>query len=203
MIGALAGRSFGYPPFLAKARKFGAKDCTFCHVEPDGGAPWNARGQWLIQEKERRKADAVDVEWLAEYKPEEKKTAQPEAPASGSPVEQELMSLQHDFVEAAKRQDTSVANRVLADDLIITGADGQTISKVQEIAAISQIKIDSYTTDDVKIGVYGDTAVMTYRFTSKGTYQGKDVGGDYREMIVWTKKDGRWQAVAAQVTRIK
>ena len=75
MIGALAGRSFGYPPFLAKARKFGAKDCTFCHVEPDGGAPWNARGQWLIQEKERRKADAVDVEWLAEYKPEEKKTA--------------------------------------------------------------------------------------------------------------------------------
>ena len=69
VIAALAGQSLGYPPLLAKAKKFGAKDCTFCHVDPEGGPPWNERGQWLIKEKERRKADTVDVEWLAEYKP--------------------------------------------------------------------------------------------------------------------------------------
>jgi len=68
VIGALAAEAVGYPPFLAKARKFGAKDCTFCHVDPAGGPPWNEVGQWLINEKERRKADAVDVEWLADYK---------------------------------------------------------------------------------------------------------------------------------------
>jgi hypothetical protein len=68
-VAALAGESFGYPPLLAKAKKFGAKDCTFCHVDPDGGPPWNERGQWLIKEKERRGADTVDVEWLASYKP--------------------------------------------------------------------------------------------------------------------------------------
>jgi hypothetical protein len=68
IVAAMVTQSFAYPPFLAKARKFGAKDCTFCHVAPDGGAPWNTRGQWLIKEKERRGADAVDVEWLAEYK---------------------------------------------------------------------------------------------------------------------------------------
>jgi len=69
MIAALAGESFGYPPLLAKAKKFGAKDCTFCHVDPEGGPPWNERGKWLIAEKERRHADTVDVEWLADYKP--------------------------------------------------------------------------------------------------------------------------------------
>lgn len=69
MIAALAGESFGYPPLLAKAKKFGAKDCTFCHVDPEGGPPWNDRGKWLIAEKERRHADTVDVEWLADYKP--------------------------------------------------------------------------------------------------------------------------------------
>src|ERR1051325_7632080 len=68
VITAMVTQSFADPPFLAKARKFGAKDCTFCHVAPEGGAPWNARGQWLIKEKERRGADAIDVEWLAEYK---------------------------------------------------------------------------------------------------------------------------------------
>ena len=69
MIAALAGHTFGYPPLLAKSKKFGAKDCTFCHVDPEGGPPWNERGQWLIKEKERRNADTVDVEWLATYKP--------------------------------------------------------------------------------------------------------------------------------------
>ncbi|HEY9231078.1 MAG TPA: DUF3471 domain-containing protein [Blastocatellia bacterium] len=68
IVAAMVTQSFAYPPFLAKAKKFGAKDCTFCHVAPEGGAPWNARGQWLIKEKERRGADSIDVEWLAEYK---------------------------------------------------------------------------------------------------------------------------------------
>jgi hypothetical protein len=85
----LAGPSFGYPPFLAKSRKFGAKDCTFCHVDPLGGPPWNDRGKWLIAEKDRRKADIVDVEWLADYKPE--KAADKKAPdAAPSKLEQEL-----------------------------------------------------------------------------------------------------------------
>ena len=69
MIAALSTQTFGYPPFLIKAKKFGAKDCTFCHVDPEGGPPWNDRGKWLISEKERRAAETVDVEWLADYKP--------------------------------------------------------------------------------------------------------------------------------------
>src|SRR5262249_25571645 len=69
VVGIFAGRSLAYPPFLAKSKKFGAKDCTFCHVDPEGGPPWNARGQWLSKEKERRGADAVDPDWLADYKP--------------------------------------------------------------------------------------------------------------------------------------
>jgi hypothetical protein len=71
IIAGVVGSSFStkaYPPFLRKSQKFGAKDCKFCHTEPAGGEGWNERGKWLIAEKERRKADAVDVEWLADYK---------------------------------------------------------------------------------------------------------------------------------------
>jgi hypothetical protein len=87
-IAALAGQTFGYPPFLAKARKFGAKDCTFCHVDPEGGPPWNDRGKWLVAEKERRKAETVDVEWLADYKPgktADQKPAEPSKPDEKKP----------------------------------------------------------------------------------------------------------------------
>ena len=85
IVGALAGQTFGYPPFLVKAKKFGAKDCTFCHTDPDGGPPWNERGQWLVKEKERRGADTIDVEWLATYKPG---TAEPQKPADPAKPEE-------------------------------------------------------------------------------------------------------------------
>lgn len=80
IIAALATESLGFPPFVAKSRKFGAKDCTFCHVEPEGGPPWNDRGKWLIAEKDRRAADVIDVEWLADYKPGAEVKTPAEAP---------------------------------------------------------------------------------------------------------------------------
>jgi len=61
-----------YPPFLKKAQKFGARDCLFCHTHAEGGEGWNDRGQWLIAEKDRRNADAIDVEWLKDYQESEK-----------------------------------------------------------------------------------------------------------------------------------
>jgi len=75
MLATMFGSAFrtrAYPPFLQRAQKFGAKDCLFCHTHPEGGEGWNERGQWLIAEKERRKAEAVDVDWLADYKEAEK-----------------------------------------------------------------------------------------------------------------------------------
>lgn len=73
IIIALMTPALAFPPFVSKARKFGAKDCRFCHINAEGGSPNNARGNWLIKEKERRNADMVDPEWLAGYKPAKKK----------------------------------------------------------------------------------------------------------------------------------
>jgi hypothetical protein len=66
-----AFRTEAYPPYVRKAEKFGAKDCLFCHTEPQGGEGWNERGKWLMAERDKRKADSIDLEWLAEFKPAE------------------------------------------------------------------------------------------------------------------------------------
>ena len=79
VIAGAVGSSFStraYPAFLRKAVKFGAKNCLYCHKESAGGEGWNERGQWLIAEKERRKADDIDVEWLTDYKEGAKKGAE-------------------------------------------------------------------------------------------------------------------------------
>ncbi|HEX4949722.1 MAG TPA: hypothetical protein VFZ34_23865 [Blastocatellia bacterium] len=67
LISLSSSQSAAFPPFVAKARKFGAKDCQFCHVSPAGGSPFNTRGNWLIKEKSNRKANTIDPEWLAHH----------------------------------------------------------------------------------------------------------------------------------------
>ena len=65
--------NFAYPPLLRQSRKFGAKDCTFCHKDPEGGDQMNDRGKWLLSERTRRGASDIDVEWLKDYKESESK----------------------------------------------------------------------------------------------------------------------------------
>jgi len=46
--------------------------CISCHNEKlpkKGAATHNERGQWLIAEKAKRKADKIDVNWLKDFKP--------------------------------------------------------------------------------------------------------------------------------------
>ncbi|MFY9558066.1 MAG: nuclear transport factor 2 family protein [Blastocatellia bacterium] len=210
IVTGLASQALGYPPMLVKAKKFGARDCTFCHVAPDGGPPWNERGLWLIAERRRRAADTVDVEWLAEFKsgksedkkPSEQQPKPQEESGGAATIEQELMRLHRDLTDANLKRDPSVAAHLLADDAIITGPTGQIVTKAQDLEGIKQVSFESYLPDDFKIRVYGEAAVMVYHFAVKGTYQGQDVSGSYRETLVWAKRDARWQIVAAQVTRV-
>jgi hypothetical protein len=203
LLGSLAGESFGYPPFVAKARKFGAKDCTFCHVDPLGGPPWNSRGQWLITEKERLKADVIDVEWLTNYKSEAGAGAKgPAASPEVVGIGKELLSLYNELFEAAKKKDTTPFARIMGDDFSEINADGLVVDKATVLASIVNYEIESYAISEVSTRVYGDTAIMTLRQTSKGKYQGQTIEGSFRETVVWTKRDGRWQMVAAHVTRL-
>ena len=212
LLGSLAGESFGYPPFVAKARKFGAKDCTFCHIDPLGGPPWNSRGQWLIAEKERLKADVIDVEWLSNYKPGGTSPAgpAPSSPAPSSPapspevaaIEKQLVSLYNEMFEGAKKKDTTPFARIMGDDFSEINADGLVFNKATVLASIVNYEIESYSVSEVATRVFGDTAIMTLLQTSKGKYQGQPIEGSFRETIVWTKRDGRWQMVAAHVTRL-
>jgi len=77
VVGALALSSasvYATMPIQKKAKDAGiaAVTCQYCHVEalPKKTAfTLNARGKWLVAEKERRnKAAEIDGAWLKDYK---------------------------------------------------------------------------------------------------------------------------------------
>jgi mono/diheme cytochrome c family protein len=54
----------------AKAAGFEAQNCLYCHGEKlpkKGASTLSDRGNWLVAEKDKRKAKEVDAAWLKDY----------------------------------------------------------------------------------------------------------------------------------------
>jgi len=199
LVVVLAGQSEAFPPFLVKAKKFGAKDCTYCHLNPEGGSGWNQRGQWLIKEKQRRGADEVDVEWLAVYKPNSGQSPSGEPAATLSPADQQFIALEQQWMDAVVKRDQAALDRIMGDEFTLASAfsTGERTSKAQFLKNVLQsVKGQEFTFHDSHTDLYGDVAVFKSRVKSKYTFDQDDRTGDYLVTDVWIKRDGRWQVVS-------
>ena len=118
--------------------------------------------------------------------------------------EQAVRQLLNEVSAALGRADTAALDRIYADDYTLVNESGVLTTKAPRLAAIrsGELKYESVSFDEVNVRMYGNTAVATYRVTSKGQSKGQDIGGQFRATSTYVKMKGRWQLVAAQVTRI-
>ena len=62
-----------------------------------------------------------------------------------------------------------------------------------EVADMDKTEIDSYSLADIKVEFPNPSiAVITYKTSQRGTFDGKDVSGNYYNESVWVKKGDRW-----------
>ena len=121
-----------------------------------------------------------------------------------SGTEQELLKRNREYDEALVQEDASALDRIFADEFIYTSTTGEPINKRQQLEAIKSgdLKFEYGKSDEVRVRVYGNTAVMTGRFIAKGEYKGKVFEAPERYTAVWVKRHRRWQLVAEQGTRV-
>ena len=119
-------------------------------------------------------------------------------------VEQELIKLENGWADAAVKVDLAFFGRILSDDYMFTGPDGTISTKAQTIASLKSGEqvYTSAVSDEMKVRVYGDAAVVTGRWTSKEMLKGKDMSGQYRWTDTWVKLAGRWRCVAGHASKI-
>lgn len=135
-----------------------------------------------------------------------------EPPLDTASIQAEVMKLGRDWAGAFKTRDAEAVRRVLADDVVITYPDGVVAGKNEEVQSIETgaITADSWDIVDEKVTVINaNAAFITGRAVVKnGQYKDPkaprpiDISGEYRFLDVYAKKNGRWQAVASQTTRI-
>jgi len=82
---------------------------------------------------------------------------------------------------------------------------GKSTTRPGTLAFYKNTKWDSAAYDDVKVTVFGDTAIATGGFKGKGTdAMGKPFDNNERWTDTWMKMPtGKWQCVASQATPIK
>ena len=113
---------------------------------------------------------------------------------------QELERLNHLYIECVVNSDADTFATILADDFVCSTPDGTLLSRqefLEKTAASPRLK--SMDIDDVRIRILGDVAIIHAR-TRYGTASGAAGSGRYTD--IWAKREGRWLAVAAHVTRL-
>jgi ketosteroid isomerase-like protein len=119
--------------------------------------------------------------------------------AAGEGDIQELLALNRDYVDSVQRGDVRRFDEILADDFVCTNPDGGYVDRAQFLEQTAQpVAITGLTAHDVDVRLLGDVAIIHAR-TTFTLADGRAGAGRYTD--IWARRDGRWLAVAAHVTR--
>jgi hypothetical protein len=114
--------------------------------------------------------------------------------------EKELMETEDKWLEAGVRGDAKMAALLLAEDYQGMTPTGSVEDKAQFIASIrtGSLRADSYHQDERYVRILGETAVSTGRLSLKQ----QDGFTQTRYTRVYVRRQGRWQLLVMQTTRI-
>ena len=119
--------------------------------------------------------------------------------------ERELTQLINDLNAAIVKKDNAFLERVLDRDFVHYRPHGNVENRAQylEDRKSGRVHFDSLLADEIKVRLYGDTAIVTYRSTAKGKDQDGAIDEQRRWTRVFVRKNARWQLVESQGTTIR
>jgi ketosteroid isomerase-like protein len=126
------------------------------------------------------------------------------ASAWAQDVQEQLKKLETDRAVAVVKGDVETLTNQTSDDYVLVNMNGRMADKAQMIDGFKsgQSKITSEDLSDLKVRVYGNTAIVTGKADVKGTLGGSDATGQILFTRVYVKMHGRWESVSLQQTRV-
>jgi ketosteroid isomerase-like protein len=118
---------------------------------------------------------------------------------------EQLMQIQQDLCAAWVSRDRATIERILDPDWSVTKASGELATKsdvLHDAFDLGQLSLNSAQVADVKVRIFGDTAVVTGRSTAEGWAAGQAFSVVLRFTDVFVKRSEGWRAVASHATRI-
>ncbi len=126
-------------------------------------------------------------------------------PAASGNAAEELRQVERDWTEAQKAGDADKIAPLLADNWRALGPDGKLMNKQQYLGDFKSgaQKFESIELGPMDVHVMGNVGVVQGSDTEKSSFKGKDTSGKYVWMDVFQKRNGKWQAVRSEVTKVQ
>lgn len=132
-------------------------------------------------------------------------SARAQQPASAA-IEAQLRQAIRDYDDALRRADVAAIERFFAQEYFFVNPRGQRLTRAERLANFRERRtvLDSvvHAPQDEVFRTYGDLVVYTAVLTLSGRYSGQVQQGQNRAMVVWVRRNGRWQQIASQLTPI-
>ncbi len=111
----------------------------------------------------------------------------------------ELAKLNDDYISSVQHSNVKRFDEILADDFLCSMPDGTLLDRRQFLEQTAKpVTIRNLQALDVNVRLMGDVAIIHAR-TAFTAADGQATGGRYTD--VWARRNGRWLAVSAHVTR--
>lgn len=119
--------------------------------------------------------------------------------------EQAVAALEGQWLKAQKTSNPDLLAPLLADKFVNISTDGTVSNKEATLALVNSGRWSSADYFDVKVTVFGDTAIARGDFRGKGTdASGKPLEVNERWTDTWVKMaNGKWQCVVSHASPIK
>jgi ketosteroid isomerase-like protein len=110
------------------------------------------------------------------------------------------------YDDALRRADVAAVARFFAPEYTFVNARGERLTRADRLANLrtGRTAFDSlaHAPQEEEIRPYGNVVVYTTLLTLGGRYSGQAQQGRYRALVVWIRRDGRWQQIASQMTPV-
>ena len=118
-------------------------------------------------------------------------------------MQEEILKLEKEFSQAIVKNDAEAVGRFLADDWIIIDPDGGMVDRARFLGVIKSgaLTHEMMESDDARVRIYGNTAIVTALTTTKGKFSGQVFTTQERATDVFVKQNGRWQCVLSHLTK--
>lgn len=118
----------------------------------------------------------------------------------------EIVTLEADLRAAQLAADIPTLDRLIADELLFTGPDGQLGTKAQDLEAHGSglVRFRSHVPEELRVRRVGpDIAVTALRARLEVEVAGTLSRGTYRYTRVWAREgDGKWRVVGGHVSEV-
>jgi ketosteroid isomerase-like protein len=121
------------------------------------------------------------------------------------PADSEIVALEVALRAAQLAADVVALDRLIADDLLFTGPDGELGTKAQDLDAHGSgaVRFREHDPEELRIRRIGtDVAIAALRVRLAVEVQGALVRGTYRYTRVWAREQGVWRVAGGHVAAV-